>query len=88
MFQSAMPAVTTSTVRSAREASSLVVELAILTLDVTDTMALKLEAIRCHASQVADFKDFESRMKNRAASLGQAKGYAYAEGFDRIVVPG
>ncbi len=57
-------------------------------IDITNTMDLKLEAIRCHASQVADFKAFEDRMRDRAATLGKDKGYAYAEGFDHIVVPG
>jgi LmbE family N-acetylglucosaminyl deacetylase len=51
-------------------------------------MALKLEAIRCHASQVGDFKAFEARMRDRAAILGKEEGYSYAEGFDPIVVPG
>ena len=51
-------------------------------------MELKLEAIRCHASQIGDFKDFEARMRNRAAILGKEKGYSYGEGFDQIVVPG
>jgi LmbE family N-acetylglucosaminyl deacetylase len=59
-----------------------------LVIDITDTMELKLEAIRCHASQVDDFKTVEARMRNRASILGQEKGYASAEGFDRIVVPG
>ena len=59
-----------------------------LVIDITETMELKLEAIRCHASQIGDFKDFEARMRNRAATLGQEKGYSYAEGFDQIVVPG
>jgi LmbE family N-acetylglucosaminyl deacetylase len=59
-----------------------------LILDVTDTMELKLEAIRCHASQISDFKAFEARMRDRAAILGKEKGYSYAEGFDPIVVPG
>jgi hypothetical protein len=27
-------------------------------------------------------------MRNRAATLGKGKGYACAEGFDHIVVPG
>jgi len=59
-----------------------------LVIDITDTMELKLEAIRCHASQVGDFKTVEARMRNRAAILGKEKGYACAEGFDLIVVPG
>jgi LmbE family N-acetylglucosaminyl deacetylase len=59
-----------------------------LVVDVTDTMDLKLEAIRCHASQVGDVKVVEERMRNGAASLGREQGYAYGEGFDHIVVPG
>ncbi len=59
-----------------------------LIMDITDTMDLKLEAIRCHASQVGDFKGVETRMRNRAALIGKDKGYRYAEGFDHIVVPG
>jgi LmbE family N-acetylglucosaminyl deacetylase len=58
-----------------------------LVLDITATMELKLEAIRCHRSQVADFKVLEARMRNRAETLGKPKGYSYAEGFDHIVVP-
>jgi len=42
-----------------------------LVIDITDTMELKLEAIRCHASQVGDFKTVEARMRNRAAALGK-----------------
>jgi len=59
-----------------------------LVIDITDTMDLKLEAIRCHASQVGDFKAVEARMRDRAASIGRERGYSYAEGFDHIVVPG
>ena len=59
-----------------------------LVIDITDTMDVKLEAIRCHASQVADEKAVETRMRNRAATLGKDKGYAYAEAFDQIVLPG
>jgi LmbE family N-acetylglucosaminyl deacetylase len=58
-----------------------------LIVDITDTMKLKLEAIRCHESQVTDFKAFETRMSKRAETLGKPRGYSYAEGFDHIVVP-
>ena len=59
-----------------------------LVIDITDTMDLKLEAIRCHASQVRDFQAFEARMRSRAATIGKGRGYSCAEGFDSIVVPG
>jgi LmbE family N-acetylglucosaminyl deacetylase len=59
-----------------------------LVIDITDTLDAKLEAIRCHTSQVGDLKAFEDRMRKRAAALGKEKGYSYAEGFDHITVPG
>jgi len=59
-----------------------------LLVDITETMAVKLEAIACHVSQVGDFKGVELRMRTRAAALGKGKGYAYAEGFDHVLVPG
>jgi LmbE family N-acetylglucosaminyl deacetylase len=59
-----------------------------LLVDITDTMDLKLKAIRCHASQVTDPAAMGDRMRHRAAALGKAKEYTYAEGFDHIVVPG
>jgi LmbE family N-acetylglucosaminyl deacetylase len=59
-----------------------------LVIDITETMDRKLEAIRCHASQISDFQDFETRMRNRASMVGREKGFVYAEGFDHVVVPG
>jgi LmbE family N-acetylglucosaminyl deacetylase len=59
-----------------------------LVIDITDTMDLKLKAIARHASQVADFGTVEARVRRRAATLGEVKGCTFAEGFDRVVVPG
>ena len=59
-----------------------------LLVDITDTMNLKLKAVSCHASQVGDFPAVEARVRRRAAALGEAKGYLYAEGFDHVVLPG
>jgi LmbE family N-acetylglucosaminyl deacetylase len=59
-----------------------------LVVDITGTMDIKLKAIACHASQLGDFSVVEARMRARAASLGKVKGYTYAEGFDRVMVPG
>ena len=59
-----------------------------LVIDITDTMETKLQAIRCHASQIGDLSAFEARMRSRAETIGKGQGYLYAEGFDRIVVPG
>jgi LmbE family N-acetylglucosaminyl deacetylase len=59
-----------------------------LLVDITETMELKFAAITCHASQVGDFKAVEARLRQRFATLGTGKGYAYAEGFDHVVLPG
>ena len=59
-----------------------------IVMDITDTVDLKLKAITRHASQVGDFETVEARVRGRAAALGEANGYAYAEGFDRVVLRG
>jgi LmbE family N-acetylglucosaminyl deacetylase len=58
-----------------------------LVIDIADTMDLKLKALACHQSQVGDVASLDKRLRERAAELGKAKGYAYAESFDRIVLP-
>ncbi len=56
-------------------------------VDVSHTMDLKLKALACHASQMNDFGAVETRVRDRAAEAGKAKGFAYAETFNRIVIP-
>ena len=55
--------------------------------DITDVMDLKIKALACHASQFADFSAVEARVRQRSKELGASHGYAYAEAFDRIVIP-
>jgi LmbE family N-acetylglucosaminyl deacetylase len=57
-----------------------------LVRDISDVIDLKLKALACHASQFADFAQVEARVRERAAALGKAKGFAHAEAFDRIVL--
>lgn len=57
-----------------------------LVVDIADVMDLKIKALACHASQFRDFADVEARVRERSKALGQAKGYAYAEAFDRITL--
>jgi LmbE family N-acetylglucosaminyl deacetylase len=56
-------------------------------VDISDTMDLKLKALACHASQMGDFASVEARVRERSAQLGKTKGFAYAESFNRIVLP-
>jgi LmbE family N-acetylglucosaminyl deacetylase len=56
-------------------------------VDISDVMDLKIKALACHASQFKDFEAVEKRVRERGAELGKPHGYAYAETFDRIVIP-
>ena len=58
-----------------------------LVVDISDVMDLKLKALACHVSQVGDFAGVEARVRERSAEIGREKGFAYAESFDRIVMP-
>ena len=55
--------------------------------DISDVIDLKLKALSCHASQFKDFAAVEQRVRQRSQELGAARGYAFAEAFDRIVIP-
>jgi LmbE family N-acetylglucosaminyl deacetylase len=57
-----------------------------LVVDITDTMDQKIQAVACHTSQVSDFQLVEARVRARASALGNMNGYAYAEGFDHVVL--
>lgn len=69
-----------------REVYTMAWEQPEVAVDITATMDLKLKALACHASQVPDMVRVEQRVRDRAAQLGRAHGYAYAEAFDRIVM--
>jgi len=57
-----------------------------IVVDITDTMDLKIKALQCHMSQIRDMAAMEKRVRDRNAQLGKAKGYAFAETFDQIVI--
>ena len=52
-----------------------------LWMDVADTFDLGLEAIRCHASQVDDWAEVESRFRERVADVGKPVGLPMAQAF-------
>jgi LmbE family N-acetylglucosaminyl deacetylase len=56
-------------------------------VDITDTINLMLEALASHVSQFGDFARVEARVRERAAELGRPRRHAYAEAFDRILLP-
>ena len=58
-----------------------------LVIDIAEVFDVKLRALACHASQFTDFKAVETRVRQRSGDIGKGQGFAYAEGFDHIVLP-
>ncbi len=54
-------------------------------IDITDTIDLKLKALRCHASQLGEW-DPEPMMKEWTSEAGAKVGYKYAEGYFKITL--
>jgi LmbE family N-acetylglucosaminyl deacetylase len=54
-------------------------------VDISETIALKIEALRQHKSQMGDW-DPEPRIRERHAEIGRRAGYAYAECFRRMTL--
>ena len=51
--------------------------------DISETIDLKIAALKCHKSQVADTEDWNvaDSLRNHAENLGRDKGIPYAEAF-------
>lgn len=58
--------------------------------DVTDTFERKLAALKCHASQVREFRnpDLEKWLRSRCKEMAADGPFQLAEGFHRVVIPG
>ena len=56
-----------------------------LVIDISETIQLKAEAFACHTSQVKHPAPAMASIRERAARLGESYGFAYAEGFTRVV---
>jgi LmbE family N-acetylglucosaminyl deacetylase len=54
------------------------------TVDATDTLDLKFEALGAHASQFSGLEAMKESLRKIAAKAGQASSYGYAEPFVRI----
>lgn len=54
-------------------------------VDISDSIHLKIEALRQHASQLGDW-DPERRIRQRNAEIGREAGYDYAEAFRRMTL--
>lgn len=56
-----------------------------LYIDITETFAVKIEALKKHESQLKDWDPTE-RMQEWAGQTGRKVGYKYAEGFYKITL--
>lgn len=56
-------------------------------VDITDTFELKLEALRCHESQLNDFDEMIPLLRDWAKRSGEAGGLECAESYRRMEVP-
>jgi LmbE family N-acetylglucosaminyl deacetylase len=59
----------------------------VVTVDVTGTIERKIEALRCHTSQLSDW-DPSEMMRARARERGAEHGFEYGEGFLRVIRQG
>ena len=52
-------------------------------INVTDTIDIKVAALRCHKSQVGDRPELEERMRQRATMTAEGQDYELAEAFHK-----
>ncbi|MDO8672983.1 MAG: PIG-L deacetylase family protein [Dehalococcoidia bacterium] len=55
-----------------------------LWIDTSETIDLKIAALRCHVTQVGSFEALADRIKKMAASIGSPQNIPYAEAFRRL----
>jgi LmbE family N-acetylglucosaminyl deacetylase len=55
-------------------------------VDISETIENKIEALRCHVSQIGNPDELEDRIKTRTAQTGEPHGLKYAEAFRRVVM--
>jgi LmbE family N-acetylglucosaminyl deacetylase len=55
-------------------------------VDITATVGRKLDALRCHASQIQDFDEVEKWIREWSGAQGKEVGVANADGFFSVVI--
>jgi len=55
-------------------------------VDITATVSRKLDALRCHASQIQDFDEVEKWIREWSGAQGKEVGVANADGFFSVVI--
>jgi LmbE family N-acetylglucosaminyl deacetylase len=57
-------------------------------IDISETIDVKIRALRCHRSQVGEGEDLDQRMREWAEEDGKPRGLKYAEAFRVMVLEG
>ena len=55
-------------------------------INISDTIDLKIKALKEHVSQVGEYKELEANMRKRAADRGKDVEMAYAESFRVLTI--
>jgi LmbE family N-acetylglucosaminyl deacetylase len=55
-------------------------------VDISSTVARKLAALRCHASQIQDFTEVEQWIAEWSSGQGKEVGVANADSFYHVVI--
>ncbi|MDL2342398.1 MAG: PIG-L family deacetylase [Patescibacteria group bacterium] len=57
------------------------------TVDISQTIDLKLKALEAHASQMPDVAKTQAMVRDIASGIGAKSGYQFGEGYIRIDIP-
>jgi LmbE family N-acetylglucosaminyl deacetylase len=55
-------------------------------IDVSTTIDKKIEALRCHVSQVGQAEQLADRIRERAKQIGEPQGLPFAEAFFKVTM--
>ena len=55
-------------------------------VNISESLEVKLQAVRCHKSQGLNSPEVQERIKRRALEVGRARGFLYGEAFRKFLM--